>query len=323
MNRNTALTVVFALLAVVALSISAATLDTATTAEGGSRLGAGPGAESGVSDSDTGGGVGNEGPLFGGQVSSNFPCYPVLSAPSTVALLLAGMALLVGVVYWRTRSAILSGATLFGVGIPVVLVQSLLTACVVSDEGESSLIPTPNNGSSILPEAGGATGLNQAGEVLSAPSALLGLVLVVAVVGSVLMLFLSTGDSTEEVPEPEVEPDDTAPDVAAIGRAAGDAADRIEADADVDNEVYRAWGEMTRLLDVPRPQSSTAGEFAAAAVDAGMAREDVDELTGLFEDVRYGGADVTDEREARAVDALRRIESTYADGDDPETGGDR
>jgi hypothetical protein len=324
-NRNTALTVVLALLAVVALSISAATLDTATTSEAGSNLGSGPNTESGVGDqADSDGDLGNQGVMVGGALDVKLPCFPLLNDPAVVTGLLVGMALLVAGVFHKTRSSIVSGGVLFSVGVPVALLHALFTTCTVPPEqAQTSLIPLPNNGSSLLPAASGSTGLNQTGQVLSTPSALLGLVLVVAVAGSVLLLFLSTGDAEEQIPEAETDVDESAPDVAAIGRAAGDAADRIEADADLANEVYRAWGEMTRLLDVPHPRSSTAGEFAEAAVDAGMAREDVDELTALFEDVRYGGAEATAEREERALAALRRIESTYAEGaEGTETGGD-
>jgi len=77
--------------------------------------------------------------------------------------------------------------------------------------------------------------------------------------------------------------------------------------------VYRAWAEMTAELEVDRPESSTPGEFATVAVDAGMAPEDVDRLTELFEEVRYGGHAPTDDREQAAVETLRRIESRYSD----------
>ncbi|TYT62454.1 DUF4129 domain-containing protein [Natrialba swarupiae] len=100
---------------------------------------------------------------------------------------------------------------------------------------------------------------------------------------------------------------------AAVGAAAGRAAERIETSRDVDNEIYRAWLEMTRPLEVDRPETSTPGEFAGAAVEAGLAREDVDQLTSLFEDVRYGHAETTDEMESRAIAVLRRIEDEYAD----------
>ncbi|MEF8813416.1 MAG: DUF4129 domain-containing protein [Halovenus sp.] len=102
-----------------------------------------------------------------------------------------------------------------------------------------------------------------------------------------------------------------------IGRIAGDAADRIESDdggtADADNEVYRAWREMTEQLDVEGAETTTPGEFKTAAVDAGMSPDDVRELTRLFEDVRYGGHDPTADREQRALDVLRRIEEKYGE----------
>ncbi|MUV61919.1 DUF4129 domain-containing protein, partial [Halobacterium sp. CBA1126] len=113
----------------------------------------------------------------------------------------------------------------------------------------------------------------------------------------------------DPVPEPADGEDEETLD--ALGSVAGDAADRIAADADVENEVYRAWREMTEHLDVDNPEASTPAEFAAAASDAGMAREHVDELTDLFRSVRYGGAEVTAEREQRAVDALRAVEASY------------
>lgn len=108
---------------------------------------------------------------------------------------------------------------------------------------------------------------------------------------------------------------DTDPETEAIGRAAGRAADRIEDGEDFDNDIYRAWQEMTSLLDVSRPDATTPREFSAAAVDAGMASDDVRELTRLFEDVRYGDDSPTPSRERRAVRVFRRLETEYA-GDD-------
>ncbi|WP_390215270.1 DUF4129 domain-containing protein [Halobaculum halobium] len=90
----------------------------------------------------------------------------------------------------------------------------------------------------------------------------------------------------------------------------------------MENEVYRAWREMTGALAVDNPRSTTPAEFAVAAVDAGMDRDDVDTLTDLFEAVRYGAEPVTPEREREAVDALRRIEETYADGDSLDSAAD-
>jgi hypothetical protein len=74
---------------------------------------------------------------------------------------------------------------------------------------------------------------------------------------------------------------------------------------------------MTRHLDVPNPESSTPAEFAAVAVEAGIDREDVEELTALFEAVRYGGESPTEDRERRALEALRSVEEYADDGGGP------
>lgn len=98
---------------------------------------------------------------------------------------------------------------------------------------------------------------------------------------------------------------------------------------------------MTSLLAVPDPDTATPGEFADAAVAAGLDEADVTELTRLFEDVRYGERDAAAEpigdsgaadsdgtatREERAVSVFRAIEAAYpgADSrDDPSASGQR
>jgi hypothetical protein len=139
--------------------------------------------------------------------------------------------------------------------------------------------------------------------------------LVALVVGAVLLVGLAAvfrSDDEGTPPESESEPDGTTR-MTGVGRAAGRAADRIADGTEVDNEVYRAWREMTDQVGIGNPSSRTPGEFARAATDAGMAREDVAELTDLFRTVRYGGRDVTDDHEERAVAALGRIEDEYAE----------
>jgi len=120
------------------------------------------------------------------------------------------------------------------------------------------------------------------------------------------------GGEADNPVDPESEPD-----TAALGEIAGRAADRIEegSPGDGENEVYRAWREMTTRLDIENPETTTPREFQQASVDAGMAPDDVRELTRLFERVRYGGESATTDREERAVQVLRRIESTY--GEEP------
>jgi len=151
----------------------------------------------------------------------------------------------------------------------------------------------------------------------SPPLLVLGVLLLTVAILGVVLLRQARGGVAADIDEEELE--EASETLEAIGEAAGEAADRIEADAGLDNEVYRAWREMADLLDHDRPETSTPGEFADAAVDVGMNPDDVSELTRLFEEVRYGEAPATEEREQRAVEALRRIESEYgAPEADPE-----
>jgi hypothetical protein len=308
-NRDAARTIALALLAVLALGVAAATIDTAVTGGSGGvgggvgpATGIGPSDESGVGVDDTEGGTGTFGSL----------CLPALTEPAAIAGILAVFFGLLALVYYDTRS--LFPVAVFGItfGIPGYVFWSLLTSCRGVEFTGTGL--GASNGTFSLPQGGG--GLPGAGEgPVAPPTAIFGFVLLLALLGAVALLFVSTGD--DEVAERDaVDEDDDPVDVSELGRAAGAAADRIEDDADVENEVYRAWAEMTALLDIPNPRSSTPGEFASAAVEAGMARGDVDELTRLFEEVRYGGESATEDRETRAVTALRRIESTYGEGEE-------
>ncbi|MFC7194900.1 DUF4129 domain-containing protein [Halosimplex aquaticum] len=68
---------------------------------------------------------------------------------------------------------------------------------------------------------------------------------------------------------------------------------------------------MTTALQVPDPATSTPGEFADAAVTAGMDEGRVDDLTDLFERVRYGDEPVSEAHERRAAETLRAIEADY------------
>ena len=121
-------------------------------------------------------------------------------------------------------------------------------------------------------------------------------------------------DVTED--EPSDESTESTDDglLAGFGRVAGEFADRIERTDDAENEVYRAWHEMTTHLPVGNPETSTPTEFAAAARDAGVEDAHVETLTDLFRDVRYGDVNVTEERERRAAQSLRAVEDALGDG---------
>jgi hypothetical protein len=311
-DRRTLFAVALALAAVVALGVAAATLDTAVEpGSGGLPSGGGvpsDDAEFGIDNrTDDAAPDDDDFSISGGSLPY---CYPWLDRPLAIGGIVAAFLLVGSVAYLRTDSLLPPLAFVAAFGPPVVFAHALLTQC--STGGGWLLIASllsDLRGPFVAGE-GGAVGVGGSG--VSAPTAALGVVLFVALFAAVFLLVVATGDGAESAEGSTSDDDSTDGDgVAAVARAAGRAADRIEADADADNEIFRAWATMTDYLDVDRPDSSTPTEFAAAAVDAGMADEDVRELTDLFAAVRYGGAEATNDREDRAVAALRRIESEY------------
>lgn len=77
------------------------------------------------------------------------------------------------------------------------------------------------------------------------------------------------------------------------------------------NDVHKAWLMIVQRANVERPWTRTPAECARAAVDAGMDAEAVERLTTLFEEVRYGGAPVTDERRQQAREWFERLDDRW------------
>ncbi|MDY6817666.1 MAG: DUF4129 domain-containing protein [Halobacteriales archaeon] len=313
--------IVVALIAIVAIGIAAATLNTAVVTDESSLIGGGGGGSAEQGGGSQGGEAGRPfslglGEQFeGGEPYIPFPCYPFLEDPQYIMGLL--LFVLVGSYLLKRRYNILVPLAILSVATPpAVLIHALFTACRTASEPGVGLLGG-NQSARISVGAGSGSGGGAPGATPTTGLvlfAILGIALVVAVV---MLLQTSGDDVTEEIEEPT----SVQQPQAAIADAAGRAADRLENDANTDNEVYRAWREMTEYLDVSNPRSSTPAEFASAAVEAGMVREDVDELTRLFEEVRYGGAEPTPDREERAIETFRRIEDTYG-SDGPDTDED-
>lgn len=318
-DKRAAVTAALAVLAVLALGISAATLDSATTTTDSGGFGAGTDPSAGVGNDGSGVGLAQNGSSTGMVPNVGIGCFRFLTRLPVQLALLGFVALFSLGAYRAFGSRLLTGIFVTSALLPFAVLYLALSSCEGNGPPPGAGIPSEDSNVSLFGVGGGRAGMNAAGEALSTPTALAGLLLVVAILGSVALLFVSTGDDEDELAdeEPDLPPPEQA---AAVGVAAGEAADRLEGDADLENEVYRAWREMTDLLDVERPASSTPAEFAAAAVEAGMDREDVLALTEVFEEVRYGGADPTPDREERAVAALRHIEETY--GESTEAGAD-
>ncbi|MFB6151122.1 MAG: DUF4129 domain-containing protein [Haloarculaceae archaeon] len=322
-------TVAIAALCLAVIAFGAATLDSTTSAETGFGFGgSGPGDRPGgqrTPQPTASGDSATDGSLVDLNLSGGVPapCYPGLAETWVQIALLLGLLGLFALVRWYD-DAVTGIGVVFLVGYPGFFLYLLLTSCAnPSQTGlgiNFSMSELSKSGRPI--QRGG--GLFSGDPSVTSPT-LLSQLLLIAVVGllGVVAILVLTGDheqidlgDDDEVTEEEVGEAEGATDVAAVGAAAGRAADRLERDGAFENEVFRAWAEMTEHLSVEHPESSTPAEFASAAVGAGMDAGDVDRLTDLFEAVRYGGAEPTDEREAAAVETLRRIESAYA-GDEP------
>ncbi|WP_435118091.1 DUF4129 domain-containing protein [Halolamina sp. C58] len=318
MQRDTAVAIVLALLALLAIGAAGATLENPAETDSGSGFGSGSGSGFGSGSGGSGDGNGSSTtggrPMqLGGQVGG--ACIAALQTLPAKLLLFGSVVALAGYVWRRTDSPGMGLVTAVLYGPIVYMLWYALATCKTIQQAsparQSANATRTANGS-----AGGSGGLGGAVETTtSQPSVLLVIVLVVLVLAAIVLLYVASADDivNSQIDREADEEEEVNPDIAAVGRLAGEAADRIEAGDAFDNEVFRAWVEMTHHLAVEHPESSTPSEFAAAAVDAGMAPDDVRELTELFEEVRYGDQDVTDEREKRATAALRRIEESYAE----------
>lgn len=154
--------------------------------------------------------------------------------------------------------------------------------------------------------------------ILSGPSWLLAAILGLAILIGVAAIAVSGRSQDRAEQLTAVDEGEAA---TAVREAANRAADRIRTpgNAPVDNEVYRAWQEMTSHLDVDSPASTTPGEFAAAASDAGLPTEDVQTLQRLFERVRYGNEPVTDNRREAVAAALDSVAAAGEESDPADT----
>jgi hypothetical protein len=208
----------------------------------------------------------------------------------------------------RQRDAVAATAVVSLLALPFTFAWLVLTKCGTDTESRetlltSDLVATPAGGDA-------APGLLGDVGVGGVPLWVVGVLAVVGIGAVALATTRSDDGETDAVDDADDEGDDPPkPHVEGLEATAARAADRIQRDADVDNEIYRAWIELTEHLDVAHPDASTPGEFADAAVDAGLDPDTVAELTELFERVRYGDTAPTADREDRAVAALRAVET--------------
>jgi len=320
-QRSALRAVLLAVLCLAVLTLAASTLDTVET--GGSGIGDDPGGDDGGGPTPPDVGdeprqpQGTTQPPDGGDDEVRL-CEPAVKEPPVIIAVVAAAVLwFLALTYFRDEFVAIAGTLIvFG---PITLLMLVLAQCDLQQPDDGSNVSLGNgtgNGTGAPSGGGGESAVPEPSLPIVALAAL------AAVVALVVIAYYLTGDdaaaeeeSTEA--EAEEEPAVDAEDVAEVGRLAGEAADRIEDAGDFENQVFRAWREMTRPLNVDHPRSSTPAEFAAAARAAGMDGGDVDRLTELFDEVRYGGREATPEREEEAVSLLRSIEAQYADVETP------
>ena len=283
-DRHTVTVVVIAVISVLAIGLAAATV--AETVQ--------PGA-------------GGDGGYDGGFVDVNLPedGEGVPAGVARILLVLLGVGVVGILAYLLSNGNRTAEVVAYLLGFAVLVFLLVQFVALLFDLGD---IPLFGSGLPGFGESAGET----------ATTAVSTMVVLLGIFG---LLILGAGIAFRRSDEATV--DETADDsprstdrpTRAVGQIAGRAADRIErgepGDEVIDNEVYRAWEEMTDRLDVPNDESTTPREFARVAAQAGLSDTDVSELTELFEDVRYGGYSPTTDREERAVDVLRRIEQSY------------
>ncbi|MFB6146679.1 MAG: DUF4129 domain-containing protein [Halobacteriaceae archaeon] len=208
---------------------------------------------------------------------------------------------------WSTADAV-------GVALFVLVAGGLVSAVLAGSCGVgSNPFPGPEPPDLQAPNGSGPSVSGGASAYIWGPVVITA---VMAVIGLPIMYFMVSRADDVGGEEVSIEERTDEAVLTQLGELAGEAADRLARSATaVDNEVFRAWREMTDLLDVDRPESSTPREFAGAAKAVGMAPAHVEALTDLFREVRYGDREATDDREERAIAALRAIEDSYADGD--------
>ncbi len=284
-DRHTVTVVVIAVISVLAIGLAAATV--AETVQ--------PGA-------------GGDGGYDGGLIDVTLPedGGGVPAGVARIVLVLLGGGVVGILAYLRSNGNKTAEIVAYLLGFAVLVFLFVQVVALLFDLGDLPLF------GSGLPGFG-----ESAGE--TATTAVSTMVVLLGIFGLLILGVAIAFRQSDEPNQAETEPDSQQstdqPQIEAVGQIAGRAADRIEQreprDEVIDNEVYRAWEEMTERLDPPDDESTTPREFARAAAQTGLSDEDVTELTELFEDVRYGGYSPTTEREERAVDVLRRIERSY------------
>jgi hypothetical protein len=89
------------------------------------------------------------------------------------------------------------------------------------------------------------------------------------------------------------------------------ALDELQTGIEIKNVVIRAYYQMSQVLDqelgITRKDAMTPREFEVKLEGAGLPAEEVQQLTRVFEAVRYGTTQVNWELEHQAITSLTAI----------------
>jgi hypothetical protein len=87
--------------------------------------------------------------------------------------------------------------------------------------------------------------------------------------------------------------------------------DALQTGADVQDTVIRCYLEMSRVLaeqrGLRRAEAATPREFELQLKEAGLPEAQLEQLTRLFEAVRYGAKVAGERQQRQAVDCLAGI----------------
>lgn len=96
-----------------------------------------------------------------------------------------------------------------------------------------------------------------------------------------------------------------------------EAVDALKAGGNLRETITRCYAEMTRILaesrGIKRRQGMTPREFETHLAEVGFSDQHIQQLTRLFEDVRYGPREASAEQQQRAINSLSIIAHTYGE----------
>jgi hypothetical protein len=99
--------------------------------------------------------------------------------------------------------------------------------------------------------------------------------------------------------------------VTALGAEASQALDDLQTGADLEDTILRCYAQMSRVVseqrNIQRKQAMTPREFEQELTRCGLPKEDVSELTRLFELSRYGDIKLGEQEKMQALTCLQAI----------------